>query len=241
MGFGVRAVTRVVARVVVAIAVIAFAAPTATVEAQHATGGAPHDARLFACLPDGLLGGATTGCQLLVRTQLGAIPNAPLFWHLSAFPTRSAAEKARRQGDMLAEAAGQVWLFSFGPQSQARTGEAGVVSVGPLPLPEAMSHQVEIYYVVMPAGMHTLVHTHPGPEAWYVLEGEQCLETPLGAIRARAGDGAVAPPGGTPMRLTNNGSLARRALFIVIHPPQSPWSAPSDWRPSGACDAQVRE
>lgn len=115
-------------------------------------------------------------------------------------------------------------------------GEASVVSVGPLPLPEATSFQVEIYYVVMPPGMHTVVHTHPGPEAWYILEGEQCLETPLGATRARAGEGAVAPPGGTPMRLTNNRRVARRALFIVVHDPQLPWSAASDWRPTGACD-----
>jgi quercetin dioxygenase-like cupin family protein len=237
MQFGMSAVSPAVAWVVlVAIAVGAVVAPTATVRAQHPTGGAPHDARLFACLPDGLVGGATTGCQLLVRTQLGAVADGQLFWHLGAFPTRVAAEAARRPGDMLAEAAGQVWLFSFGPQASARTGKVGVVSVGPLPLPEATSYQVEIYYVVMPPGMHTVVHTHPGPEAWYILDGEQCLETPLGATRARAGEGAVAPPGGTPMRLTNNGSRARRALFIVIHDPQLSWSAASTWRPTGACD-----
>jgi hypothetical protein len=30
-------------------------------------------------------------------------------------------------------------------------------------------------------------HTHPGPEGWYVLAGEQCLETPAGANKAVAG------------------------------------------------------
>ena len=218
--------------------------PPVTLGAQHPIGGAPHDARLFACLPDGLLRGATTGCQLLVRTQIDAIATAPLFWHLRGFPTHSAATTARQSGDMLAEAGGQVWLFSFGPRSDPLTRKTGVVSVGPLPLPDAASYQVEIYYVVMPAGMHTLVHTHPGPEAWYILEGEQCLETPLGATKARTGEGAMAPPGGTPMRLTNPGKIPRRALFIVIHPPQSPWSSASDWKPSGACDQianQARE
>jgi len=31
--------------------------------------------------------------------------------------------------------------------------------------------------------------THPGPEAWWVLEGEQCLETTKATIRPRAGRG----------------------------------------------------
>ncbi len=62
------------------------------------------------------------------------------------------------------------------------------------------------------------------------------LETPLGASRARAGEGSVAPPGGTPMRLSSSGDGTRRALFIVMHDPALPWTAPSDWRPTGACD-----
>jgi quercetin dioxygenase-like cupin family protein len=176
--------------------------------------------------------------------QLDVIAKAPLFWHVRGFPTRSSAATARQPGDVLAEAGGQSWLFSFGPPSGAQARKPGAVSVGPLPLPDAASYQVEIYYVVMPAGMHTLVHTHPGPEAWYILEGEQCLETPLGATTVRAGESSMAPPGGTPMRLTNNGRIPRRALFIVIHPPQSPWSSPSDWKPTGACDQianQARE
>ena len=92
------------------------------------------------------------------------------------------------------------------------------------------------YLAVMPPKSYTTVHTHPGPEAWYVLTGEQCLEIPEGIIRVHAGGGGVAPPA-TPMRLTNNGASVRRALFIVIHDAAQPWSIPTgDWKPTGACD-----
>ena len=52
----------------------------------------------------------------------------------------------------------------------------------------------------------------------------------------RAGEGSIAPAGGTPMQLTNDGVRPRRALFIVLHDSSQAWSAPSDWRTSGRCD-----
>jgi len=44
------------------------------------------------------------------------------------------------------------------------------------------------------------IHTHPGPEVFYLLTGQQCLETPTGATKARAGEGMTAPAN-TPMQL----------------------------------------
>ena len=78
------------------------------------------------------------------------------------------------------------------------------------------------------------VHTHPGPEGWYVLAGEQCLETPAGANKASArGTMSVGP--NIPMELTVVGSETRRSLAFVLHDPELPSSIPSDWKPSGAC------
>jgi quercetin dioxygenase-like cupin family protein len=149
-------------------------------------------------------------------------------------PTDAAA--VQRTGDVVAETEGRVWLFSFGLRPDVRAGARPVASVGPLSIPRAASYRVEIYRAVMPPSAYTVVHTHPGPEAWYVLAGEQCLETPNGTIRARAGEGTIGPPGGTAMRLTNSGRGERRAFFIVVHDANLPWSSPSDWRPTGACD-----
>ena len=199
-----------------------------------------HDHRLFPCLEDGLKSN-DSGCQLLAKMQVARFPEEPLFWHLSKFPTKEAAEGAKDKSGFAVEAEGQFWVFSFGPKSAAKKKPELVANIGPLPLtssklPPAKSYEIVAYLVVMPPDMYTRVHIHPGPEAWYILSGEQCLETPVGVMKSGAGESMVAPPM-TPMRLTNNGSSARHALFIVIHDASQPWTIPTDeWTPTGACD-----
>ena len=216
-------------------AALAFSTSPAT--QGQVTGGDAHDHRLFACLDDGLSRHGSTGfgCQLLAKYQVTHFSDMPLFWHVAKLPTRVAVDSRNGQTAFTVDAGGQVWLFSFGPKDAAPTQGEPVISVGPLPLTPGKSYQVVAYFVVMPVGAHTIVHTHPGPEAWYVLAGAQCLETPAGAMKLAAGEGGVAPPN-TPMRLSNIGSTTRRALFIVIHDPMLPWGSPSDWGPPGACE-----
>jgi hypothetical protein len=67
-----------------------------------------------------------------------------------------------------------------------------------------------------------------------VTAGEQCLETPAGANRARAG-GTMTVPSNTPMELNVNGTALRRAFAVVIHDAAQERGIPSDWKPSGAC------
>jgi len=84
-------------------------------------------------------------------------------------------------------------------------------------------------------GMESIVHRHSGPEAWYVLAGEQCLETPDGKTVVRAGQSAIVPAG-PPMRLTGTGTVQRRSLVLVLHDTSQPWITPtSDWTPKGLC------
>jgi quercetin dioxygenase-like cupin family protein len=225
-----------VMRQLLASAITGIAMSSTRLGAQQPAGApAPHDHRLFACNTDDLARGASSGCQLIAQPTLSAIGDGPTFWHLATFATSREAEAAKRPSDVLVEAAGKIWVFRFGPRGDTLARGTRVASIGPLPMPRASAYQVDVYHVVMPAGMHTKVHMHHGPEAWYVLEGEQCLETPLGVIKARAGAGTIAPPGGTPMQLTNNGAVARRALFIVIHDPALPFTVPSAWHPTGSC------
>jgi quercetin dioxygenase-like cupin family protein len=79
-----------------------------------------------------------------------------------------------------------------------------------------------------------IVHTHPGPEIFYLLTGEQWLETPNGALPARAGEGMVAPAN-TPMQLNIMSSSKRNAFFVVVHDSTKPRATLSDWRPKGTC------
>jgi quercetin dioxygenase-like cupin family protein len=194
----------------------------------------------FECLENGLAKGQAFGCQLLARPQLAPSGDRPVFWHLTTFSTRRAAESAKRSTDAVVEADGRFWVTSLGPRGDTLAHGSRVASIGPLPLPMATSYQMDLYHVIMPPHSRTRVHVHPGPEAWYVLKGEQCLETPLGAARAKAGQGSIAPPGGTPMQLTNTGRGTRRALFIVVHDPSVPMSMLSDWHPKGLCDHEGR-
>ena len=199
-----------------------------------------HDHRLFPCMEDGLRS-SDTGCQLLAKVKVSQFPDAPLFWHVIKFPTEKAAETAKGQSSLVAEAEGQSWLFSFGPKNAVPKSGKLVASIGPLQLTsdklaKAGLYEIVAYLAVMPPGTYTRVHVHPGPEAWYILSGEQCLETPIGVMKAGMGETMFAPPM-TPMRLTNSGSSVRRALFIVIHDANQPWTIPTnDWKPSGACD-----
>jgi quercetin dioxygenase-like cupin family protein len=220
--------------------VLALLAVTATVAQAQTAGQGTHDHRLFPCMEDGLKS-SEFGCQLLAKLQVSRFPGGQLFWHLNKFPTREAAEAAKGRAGFVVEAEGRFWLYNFGSKSAAPKRGEPVASIGPLQLtsdklPAAKAYEVVAYLAVMPPKAYTKVHTHPGPEAWYLLVGEQCLETPAGTIKVRAGEGAVAPPA-TPMRLTNNGSSTRRALFIVIHDAAQPWSNfTEDWKPTGACD-----
>ena len=87
---------------------------------------------------------------------------------------------------------------------------------------------------VMRPGDRFRVHVHPGPESGYMISGEQCLETPAGATRAKAGGAATAPPN-APLELTITGTAQRKSLVLVIHDPSQPAGRPSDWKPQGLC------
>jgi quercetin dioxygenase-like cupin family protein len=159
---------------------------------------------------------------------------ASVYWHLRAFPSRKAAEAAKSAAGIVVEEDGRAWLSEFGAQDSAPRGGEAVAIVGPLELPAAKSYAAVLSYAVMRPGDNSRVHTHPGPEAWYVLAGEQCLETPDGANRARAGGTATVRPN-VPMELNVTGTTLRRAFALVIHDGAQPRGIHSDWKPSGAC------
>jgi quercetin dioxygenase-like cupin family protein len=87
---------------------------------------------------------------------------------------------------------------------------------------------------VIGPGDRSRVHTHSGPEAWYVLAGAQCLETPAGIHRGHAGGTMNAAPNG-PMQLSVSGTGIARALTPVIHDSTQDFGTASDWKPPGAC------
>lgn len=157
-----------------------------------------------------------------------------VWWHLRAFPTRQAAESAKSATGLVVEEAGRVWLSEFGAQNAAARGGTAVAVVGPLQLPAANAYTAVLSYAVMRPGDKSRVHTHPGPEGWYVIDGEQCLETPDGPSSARAGGRMTVRPN-IPMELSVTGTTLRRAFAVVVHDSAQQRGTPSNWKPTGSC------
>ena len=174
------------------------------------------------------------GCFNVGTARKLQFPQAAVYWHLSVFGSREAAAAARSATGILFEEDNRVWLSEFGARDTGSRGGEAVAVVGPLQLPVAKSYTAVLSYAVMRPGDSSRVHTHPGPEGWYVLAGEQCLETPAGASRAGAGQTMTAPPN-VPMELNVTGTTLRRAFALVIHDSTQERGIPSDWKPTGKC------
>lgn len=177
------------------------------------------------------------GCYVSAIQSLGSLPDVPLFWHLYAFPTRTAAEAATAPRGTIIEAFGRIWLFAIAPREwQTSTGEK-VAMVGPLPHAADIRYTARYLEGVIPPGERTPIHTHAGPEAWYVLTGVECLETPEGITLARAGDGAVVRSG-LPMVLSSVGTETRHTFALILHDSTKPWTMvmqDHSWKPAGRC------
>jgi quercetin dioxygenase-like cupin family protein len=175
------------------------------------------------------------GCYMTGSEQLGVVSSTPLYWHLDRYPTLEAARAARQGHGTVAEAHGRVWLFTIAEVEWRPLGGERVARVGPLPLTARRAYTA--YYIegVVPPGARTPPHRHAGPEAWYVLEGTNCLETPEGVRTAGAGQSLIVPEG-PPMVLTGVGPTTRRSMAVVVHDAAQPWTILStDWTPKGAC------
>ena len=181
---------------------------------------------------------ASIGCTILAHRTVQELPRGPLFWYLVAFPTRAAAKAAAGPTSVVADAEGRSWVFTIAPDDGGPWRGELVAQVGPLELPRLKAYTIEVALAVLPPGSRSRVHTHAGPEAWYMLAGEQCLETPSGARRAGAGQG-MTQAGYTPMQLVVTGNVMRHALVVVVHDAEKGWGSPSDWKPSGRCTSGV--
>jgi quercetin dioxygenase-like cupin family protein len=174
------------------------------------------------------------GCFIVARARGLQFTQPTVYWHLRAFSSRAAAEAAKSATGIVVEEEGRVWLSEFGPRDRIVTGGEAVAVIGPLELPSAKTFDAVLSYAVMRPGDRSLVHTHPGPEGWYMLAGEQCLETQAGTKRARTGETMTVPPN-VPMELSILGASVRRSLVLIIHDSSQAPILASDWKPSGAC------
>ncbi len=175
------------------------------------------------------------GCWIIAHQPVGQL-TGQTFWYLDAFPTRPAAEEAKGPRGTVVESLGKVWLLTVDKAGwQSSKGER-IAEIGPLPVVAGEEYSAQYMEAILNPGMTSAIHTHAGPEAWYTLAGETCLETPEGKYVGRAGGQPVIVPGGPPMLLTATGTEQRRALVLILHQASKPpTTVVKDWTPKGLC------
>ncbi len=198
-------------------------------------------ARLFAqtygtCVPVSERGGRAFGCFITAREPMVDLPKGPLFWYLDTYPTRAAADVAKGLRGTVVESLDKVWLFTIAEAGKQPAGKERVAVIGPLPLVAADEYLAVYMEGVFEPGMVTVVHRHPGVEAWFTLDGVMCVETPEGKQVQSAGDPGLFVTEGTPMQLTGIGTAVRRSLVLILQDASKPlFTHAGDWTPSGLC------
>ena len=195
-----------------------------------------HEANL-GCRPISERIGSAPGCWIIANQPVGKLAKPQTFWHLDAYPTRALAEAAKGAHGAVVESLGKQWLLSIEDAGwRPPAGGERIAEIGPLPVKAGEAYAAQYMEAVFNPGMTSATHVHSGPEAWYTLTGETCLETPDGVQIGRAGGQYVIVPGGPPMHLTATGKEQRQALVLILHDStKPPTTVVSDWTPKGLC------
>ncbi|HTE46052.1 MAG TPA: cupin domain-containing protein [Gemmatimonadaceae bacterium] len=161
------------------------------------------------------------GCSIVEIKPVLATLKAPLFWHIDRFASSEKAKAAVGPTSVALDAHGASWLLSIESLTNDHHGGEHVAQVDLPALPPAAKYSMLVISAYIPAGMTSRFHLHSGVEAFYTVDGEQCLETPTVAYKMPTG-GSFAIAAGVPMRLVATGSTPRRALAIIVYDAAQP-------------------
>ena len=161
------------------------------------------------------------GCSIVEKKLLPSTLKEPVFWHVDQFDSAERAKAGIGPSSIAFEAHGAWWLMSIGPESNDHHGGRHMAQVNLSPLPKADAYSMLVISAYIPAGMTSRVHFHSGVEAFYTVDGEQCLETKEKAFRMKKGDTLVVPTGIT-MRLVATGIEPRRAFAVIVYDSSKP-------------------
>lgn len=161
------------------------------------------------------------GCSIVEKKALPPKPKEPVFWHIDQFDHAESAKAGIGPLSIAFEAHGFWWLMSVGPKSNDHHRGRHIALVNLSPLPNADAYTMLVISAYIPAGMTSRVHFHSGVEAFYTVDGEQCLETKERAFRMKKGNTLVVPTG-TTMRLVATGTKPRRAFAMIVYDSSKP-------------------
>lgn len=161
------------------------------------------------------------GCSIVEDQPLPGDLKAPLFWHIDRFDSGERARAAVGPASAALEAHGTWWLLTIESRTDDHHSGRHVAQVELPPLPPAPKYSMVVISAYIPSGMTSRVHHHSGVEAFYMVDGEQCLETPERTYKMPKG-GALAIAAGVTMRLVATGSIPRRALAVIVYDAAKP-------------------
>lgn len=156
------------------------------------------------------------GCSIVEIKPLPETLKEPLFWHIDRFDSGESARAAVGPASIALEAHGAWWLLTIESGIDDHHGGQHVTQVALPPLPPAPRYSMLVISAYITPGLTSRLHVHSGVEAFYVVDGEQCLETETRIYRMNKGETAVVP-GGVTMRLVATGSRPRRALAVIVY------------------------
>lgn len=175
------------------------------------------------------------GCTILAsRPIVGTLPRN-VYWHIDRFTSLETAKKAAGLNAAAAEAHGGVWLMTVEGKTRDHHGGRHVAMIGPLSLPASEGYTMRVVSSLLKRGASTPVHIHSGPEVWYIVAGEQCLETQNASHRLKAGNSFVLASDQIHRGRIHSAEM-RGALALVLHDTKRPASRDlTDPPPLKAC------
>jgi len=182
------------------------------------------------------------GCWILTDHPVGRIAQGDVYWHLDSYADSAEAQRAMgAEGaagahSVIVRSLGKSWLMTIDVAGwRPRHPGVHVADIGPLHVTPGKEYSATFMEAIMTPGMTSSVHRHSGPEAWYTVAGETCLEIPNGKLVGSAGHPTIVPEG-PPMFLTATGKQQRRAIVLILHDAaQPPTMLETEWKPTGRC------
>jgi quercetin dioxygenase-like cupin family protein len=156
------------------------------------------------------------GCTILMNRPLVGTLTKTMYWHIDRFESLEAAMKAAGPNSVATEAHGSFWLLTVEPRAEDHHGGQHIDQIGPFELPPADQYMMRVMSSLLMPGSTTPIHTHSGPEIFYIVDGEQCLEQSANSQRLSSGQSYLVP-GNTVHRGRVTGSIARRALALIVY------------------------
>jgi len=177
------------------------------------------------------------GCWIIADDPVGNLMRPEVFWHLDSYSTRAAAQADSGPRSAVIEASGKVWLMTIEDEKWRPAHGNRVSEIGPIPIIAGENYSAQYMEAIFTPGMTAPAHLHTGPEAWYTLAGETCVETSDGRVQVgHPGGSPVIVPMGLSMHLTATGTEQRRALVLILHRSSLlPTMLVNDWTPKGLC------